>query len=884
MSSNSPTSDHPAPAANEARAAANAAALAKASPVSASLETQLESFQGEAIPQLEKAFTSANTAATIITKTLLDFTESARLSADAASALRDARYGDTPSRSGDEARTSSGEMGKGKEGPPAVFRSISINFGGEIIDFNYGNLMEIRKQSDIVIPFLSSDYSQENEAQRDTSANIFIDASSHTLPHIIKDLISKLSASDPQTKKIKLSPPSPRNVHPLMTRSDRNRPSKYEQLYLDAISHPGDPRCTSKEYTPSPKLFTPFSVQQRSSIISAPAARIVEVLVPHAVPYLAFSFEGGSMTQEQVDILERNVYHERNSLIVMKTSKYLVSAFCANRWPDRNEAKPNQASNGANDVPNDGENSAVSKNIAKSTSARHQHDESEDDSQSGASKSTSPTKEETHNQPERTEPNDVFITFSNVHAHQPTLLFQPHARCQLIGSPIDATVEDRTIRYLFNFGGDMVVYHIRNENLLRLHLNGTIASEKSLLRCTNDPTVEAGKELLNSLGSPSEQVITSMEVFILDGEPIPVGEGGPQAFHKTGSNDELLRIARNHHDEVKDFISFPAKPKIGAPRPQAKMKNFIDEIVIPFMNSEPDRSNLSMSKLFNHLPKDCPDAEVFHQFSRMFSAKSELLRHFNECVKTSRNIVDRYSESIHYNLRQVAWLDTCSKSPTATGQTAHTSLVGILYGHVTNRRQIVTRADTLLQHPGSTLYNLIKFKGQNLHPDHTQFRRKPKHLLPFNECAPEQLMNTFREWLSDDRTQVSGDFLADIGKVEKEVFTPQTIKDPNPRTAIFKMLEKVTDNPWRRYCDEIDHILRFHKHLACTQGYTQIDLTSEALSPEAVEIVIEHMRLIKLARFGVVSDPGPLEPDSFGDLSQNMRRCLEVLNINVDYY
>ncbi len=871
-------------------------------------EAQLRTFRSETLVRLDKSIKKVHSAATFMMDEILFFADAAEGAYNAAQKLWASRRGIAPALS----QNKNTDEDDPSDYNPTCFTTdlFEINMGGQIAKYKCSDLKEIRKQYQITLPFMMSS-SLESEASRDHAGRPFFDGSPVTLSKVIEDAIEKLNY--PQAKKLKTSPSSPKNTpHPLLLRTHINRPSVYEKSVSDALTHPGDPRPASKEYTRSPKPYTPFTIDDRSKLITPSSARIVNTLLHNAVPYLAFKCNHSRLTSDEIKRMQRNLFHERKTLFIIRTRKLQLTVFCANRLPDPEEEKARQDILDAEAAKKESDPKEAAQKKGDEDTEEKGDEISEEKVEGSSDKegnSTTDAKKAKKKgdaavvKGDTSETDEIFFIFEPTPAADdaspeercPSLFFKPKSRCQLVGFPLQHRTKDgsHTLNYQFVFGNEIQIYH--TDGLFVLSLPGFLGTDNSLLFCPNNPMSKKGsenqpaKELYKRISTQQQHAITSFEAFVLDGEL--------QSRPWPAKAPEFKSWCDAHHNmhESKPFISFPAKAKTGGPKPQPQLKNFVGDVVIPVILSHPDvydPNNEDTEEFSDIGNQSFSSIESMTEFASLLHRNSNLLKVVNSTIRDCKNITDRYNDGVESALRQVAWFDACSTTPTVPGKKSSTSIVRITYGPSQDRRELLTTADTLQQFPGSRLSNIIRFGQKDRHPTRGKYRSHCSHVLPYSQSSPEELDGRFHVWIESQArgivNVVGHHFMQDVARNRDKIFTNEMItkSSQDRKWAMFTVLgsDGVKD-PFKRYMRDMEFLCTFHDDLVRTQGYICIDLVNEAIDPDCVEIIIEHMRATKLARLGVTADPGALDPGNFpSDISNKLLEAMKTLDINPELY
>jgi hypothetical protein len=178
---------------------------------------------------------------------------------------------------------------------------------------------------------------------------------------------------------------------------------------------------------------------------------------------------------------------------------------------------------------------------------------------------------------------------------------------------------------------------------------------------------------------------------------------------------------------------------------------------------------------------------------------------------------------------------------------------------------IVTREDTLLQYAGSTLYNAIKFPGDG---------SKESVLIhrPYIDCDADELFKSFQDYRTNTQgVKVSANGMEEIERKKAKIFVKKHIENPK----LFDLLKIL--GHFEQYWDDGDAVVKFLEHVRADRKFKCVDLSDTGVDPPSIRELLDHMRLIRLFRHGLCSDPGPILSRCSNPIK--MKAALEVFQI-----
>jgi len=183
---------------------------------------------------------------------------------------------------------------------------------------------------------------------------------------------------------------------------------------------------------------------------------------------------------------------------------------------------------------------------------------------------------------------------------------------------------------------------------------------------------------------------------------------------------------------------------------------------------------------------------------------------------------------------------------------------------------IVTREDTLLQYAGSTLYNAIKFPGHGSKKSVLVHR-------PYIECAADELFQSFDHYRRNTQgVKVTATGMEQIEREKANIFIKKHIEDPE----LFEILDILGD--FKPYYYDGQAVVTFLKHVRADRKFKCVDLSDTGVDPASIMELLDHMRLIRLFRHGLCSDPGSILRHCSSP--NNMQEALNVFQIIPDLY
>ena len=767
---------------------------------------------------------------------------------------------------------------------------VDINVGGDIMKFTADEINSLIL-ADVVLPFTISS-KLKKRADIDHHGTVFLDGYKDTLGAVLNDYAMKgipYAEHRPEgNKKRKTSPPHALNNQPTDTALSRFYDAFRSALVVPFPTSPNDVRPVS-----------PFVLhggeEPRSQLMTNEIWSLLPNHIKIARPYLAFS-HSGEISAAKVAELERNVLDEDKTLVVFKTKNFIVAAFYSGIWPNRSDF-----SHEPSDVP-------------------------------GSAKETFIIMQ------------GLGPCFGNPLGEKKTLVFEPDldllkqmSESQYCKKPYQVAYENVTIRSLFHYGADLMIAHHEFPSNKRFapHLYATYQFGKPVSRYSPSDSVD--KEVLKSFldvhthddGTPRSDRIISIEIFLLDPIMLPgqvesseeeeerdsemsdeeeedftplLSPGARTApkppdfpqnltqeraleaemLPKDGTNDESGRIpspvtapkpSPSTAGLVRslDFLLRRLEPIVDFPKAKGKavnLKNYLEEML--------EGGHMATYKI----PRD--DDNCYTRLEKSLTKNAPVRESLTSSVKALKDVVTKTNNLGWYARRRFAVYQTYSEEDKAD---ASSILVRIKFGSTESPQHILTRTDTIMQFPGSVLYNTLKMSNK------IPGRKCYPLLSPYQNSKPETLADEYRSFQDNIDTEegrkkykISEEAMDAVNAKASEIFLTRFVNEHSPQTLLEKLGENDGAKIIRLYPDA-PKICAYLDILANEHGYKTIDMTKSGIHPKVVTVVIEFLRVMRLARLGIVS---VAHAWAGLDVEENMRNhlilALDALQIVREWY
>ena len=246
-----------------------------------------------------------------------------------------------------------------------------------------------------------------------------------------------------------------------------------------------------------------------------------------------------------------------------------------------------------------------------------------------------------------------------------------------------------------------------------------------------------------------------------------------------------------------------------------------------------------------------------------FTSSCDQYQKITDVMQEAKSTMKSLQRYIHSRLRWVATFELMS-TPTDQSQ-----IISVKIPSLTRdgggMNHIVTREDTLLQYAGSTLYNAIKFPGDDSKESVLVHR-------PYIKCDADELFQSFQDYCKNSKgVEVSDIGMAQIEQRMADIFVTKLIEDPD----LYAILNILGD--FKKYFNDGNAVVQFLEHVRADRKFKCVDLSDTGVDPASIMELLDHMRLIRLFRHGLCSDPGLILSRCSNPIK--MKAALEVFQI-----